>query len=69
MTVHRKEPRVAPGSDAPSNDQGEPQLQNPLERNEAPEETGEGAEGRDVPPPDPRPGGTRGLKSPWMGGG
>ena len=27
------------------------------------------AEGRDVPPSNPRPGGTRGSESPWLGGG
>lgn len=27
------------------------------------------AEGRDVPPSNPRPGGRRGSESPWLGGG
>ena len=27
------------------------------------------AVGRDVPPSNPRPGGTRGSESPWLGGG
>lgn len=30
---------------------------------------GDGVEGRDVPPPNPRPGGNRDPDDPWLGGG